>query len=117
MMPGPGELSTKSVLARAAEVAALGGPKGLTSVPEPSPMALLGLMVIRVPRVRRLVALAALALGLFSSYSGLRAAEQGRKLVYNYAVGVSTPAPPAARSSPLPWASVTPTASPTATRR
>ena len=80
-------------------------------------VALVSLMVTRVPRVRRLVALATLALGLFSSYSALRAAEQGRKLVYNYAVGVSTPASSAARSSPLPWASVTPTASPTATRR
>lgn len=78
--------------------------------------ALLSLVVIRVPRVRRLVALATVALGLFSSYSALRAAEQGRKLVFNYAVGVSTPAP-APRGSPLPWASVTPTASPAATRR
>lgn len=78
--------------------------------------ALFSLMVTRVPRIRRLVALATFALGLFTSYSGLRAAEQGRKLVFNYAVGVSTPAP-ASRSSPLPWASVTPTASPAATRR
>jgi uncharacterized membrane protein len=80
--------------------------------------ALLSLMVTRVPRMRRLVALVTFALGLFTSYSALRAAEQGRKLVYNYAVGVSTPAPPPApRSSPLPWASVTPPASPAATRR
>jgi uncharacterized membrane protein len=78
--------------------------------------ALLSLVVTRVPRVRRLVALVTLALGLFSSYSALRAAEQGRKLVYNYAVGVTMPSP-APRSSPLPWASVTPTASPAATRR
>ena len=78
--------------------------------------ALLSLIVIRVPRVRRLAAFATLALGLFTSYSALRAAEQGRKLVFNCAVGVSTPAP-TARSSPLPWASATPTASPAATRR
>ncbi|MBV9999749.1 MAG: hypothetical protein JO015_11640 [Verrucomicrobia bacterium] len=80
-------------------------------------VALLSLMVARVPRVRRLVALATFALGLFTSYSGLRAAEQGRKLVFNYAVGVSTPAPATRSSPPLPWASVTPTASPAATRR
>ena len=79
-------------------------------------VALVGLMVTRVPRVRRLVAMATLALGLFTSYSALRAAEQCRKLVYNFAVGVSTPAP-TARISPLPWASASPTASPAATRR
>lgn len=78
--------------------------------------ALLGLIVTRVPRVRRLVAMATLALGLFTSYSALRAAEQGRKLVYNYAIGVSTPAP-SPRGSPLPWANGAPTASPAATRR
>jgi uncharacterized membrane protein len=78
--------------------------------------ALLTLIVVRAPRVRRLAAFATLALGLFTSYSALRAAEQGRKLVYNYAVGVSTPTP-APRSSPLPWASATPTPSPASTRR
>ena len=79
--------------------------------------ALLSLAVIRARRVRRLAAFVTLALGLFSSYSALRAAEQGRKLVYSYGVGASTPAGPAPHSSPLPWASATPTASPAATRR
>lgn len=79
--------------------------------------ALLSLAMVRVPRVRRLMAFATLALGLFSSYSALRAAEQGRKLVYSYGVGVSAPALPATRSSPSPWASATPTASPASTRR
>ncbi|MBV9491888.1 MAG: hypothetical protein JO069_19505 [Verrucomicrobia bacterium] len=72
--------------------------------------ALLGLLAFRLPRVRRYVAVMTLALGVFTSYSVLRAAEHGRKLVYDYAVGVATPAP-TPRSSPSPDATATPAAS------
>jgi uncharacterized membrane protein len=76
--------------------------------------ALFSLVVIRVPRVRQYLAFLTLALGLFTSYSALRAAEHGRTLVYDHAAGVTT-ATPAPRSSPAASATMMPPSSPSAT--